>query len=197
MQAWSFPSAEVLPEFVVKTTYGAGQGWGAERLEKAAGHVAALPMVRREVTLTRRFDASREDVWRAWTDAEIVRQWWGPRGFTTPVCEVDARPSGRMRIVMRSPSGSEHPMRCVFREVIEPELLVFTNVPLDESGHALMAGLTTVTFEEVGGQTELTLHTVMTTMVDRAAPMIEGMKEGWSMTLDKLAEFVSSVVRRG
>jgi uncharacterized protein YndB with AHSA1/START domain len=74
---------------------------------------------------------------------------------------------------------------------------VFTNVPVDADNHALMAGLTTVTFEEVGGQTEITVHTVATTMVDRALPMIEGMKQGWEMTVDKLGEFISSAVGKG
>jgi uncharacterized protein YndB with AHSA1/START domain len=189
----TFPSAEVL-DFVVKT-FGADKG-GVQTIEKAAGHVAALPMVRREVTLTRHFDASREDVWRAWTDAEILRQWFGPRGFTNPVCEVDARPGGRMKIVMRSPWGSKHPMRCVFQVVAPPELLVFTNIAVDDGDHALLAGLTTVTFEEIGGQTELTMHTVATTMVDRAVPMIEGMKQGWGMSLDKLETLVTATMAR-
>ena len=73
---------------------------------------------------------------------------------------------------------------------------MFTNVPLDDEGHALMAGSTIVTFAEVGGQTEITMHTVMTTMVDQAVPMIEGMEMGWGMTLDKLGEFVSSMAAR-
>ncbi len=183
----TFPSAEVL-DFVVKT-FGAEKG-AVETMEKAVAHVAALPKVRREVTLTRRFDASREDVWRAWTDGEILGQWFGPRGFTAS-CEVDARVGGRMKIVMRAPDGSEFPLRAVFQVLKEPELLVFTNTPVDEGGHALMAGLTTVTFEEVDGKTEMTMHSVMTTIVDRAAPMVEGMKEGWSQTLDRLGEMVS------
>jgi len=185
-----FPTAAEL-EFVVKT-YGAEQG-GVQTMERLAEHVAAMPTARREVTLTRRFDASREDVWRAWTDAEVLRLWWGPKGFTAPVCEVDARPGGRMRIVMRGPDGAEYPMRCVFREVVKPELLVFTNVPLNADGGALMAGLTTVTFEEMGGQTEMSLHTVMTTMTERAVPMIEGMNQGWSMSMQKLAELMASM----
>jgi uncharacterized protein YndB with AHSA1/START domain len=186
----TFPSAEAL-EFVIKN-HQADKG-GLQTIEKAAAHVASLPMTRREVTLTRRFDASREDVWRAWTDAEIVKQWWGPKGFTNPVCEVDARVGGTMKVVMRSPFGTKHPMRAVFQVVKEPELLVFTNVAVDDGGHALLAGLTTVTFEEVDGKTELTLHTVATTMA-KGMPMmmIEGMKDGWGQSLDRLGKLVSA-----
>jgi uncharacterized protein YndB with AHSA1/START domain len=188
----TFSSAEAL-EYVIKN-HDADKG-GLQTLEKGAAHVASLPMTRREVTLTRRFDAKRADVWRAWTDAEILRQWWGPKGFTNPVCEVDARVGGTMKIVMRSPFGTKHPMRAVFQVVNEPEVLVFTNTAVDAEGHALLTGLTTVTFEEIDGKTELTMHTSMTTM-QKGMPMmmIEGMKDGWSQSLDRLEKLASAGV---
>jgi uncharacterized protein YndB with AHSA1/START domain len=89
----------------------------------------------------------------------------------------------------------EYPLRAVFRVVQEPELLVFTNTAVDDGGHALLTGTTTVTFEEIGAQTEVTVHTAMTTMVERAVQMIEGMKGGWTQSLDKLGEMVSKAAQ--
>src|SRR5258705_11639360 len=77
----------------------------------------------REVTITRLVGAPRELVFRAWTDPKHLAQWWGPRGFTNPVCEVDLRVGGALRIVMRAPNGTEYPMRGVFREIVAPERL--------------------------------------------------------------------------
>src|SRR5260370_33691510 len=81
----------------------------------------------RTVVITRVLDAPRELVFRAWTDAKHLARWWGPKGFTNPVCEVDARPGGALRIVMRAPDGAEHPMTGVFREIMAPARLVFTS----------------------------------------------------------------------
>ena len=80
----------------------------------------------KELTLTRVFDAPRERVWDAWTDPKLLAQWWGPQGFTSPVCEVDARPGGALLIHM-SGMGMLAPMTGIFKEVVKPERLVFTN----------------------------------------------------------------------
>src|SRR5260370_7336868 len=74
----------------------------------------------RTVVITRTFDAPRELVFKAWTDAKHLTQWWGPKGFTNPVCEVAARPGGALRIGMRPPGAAEHPITGVFREVTAP-----------------------------------------------------------------------------
>jgi len=92
----------------------------------------------RTVVITRVFDAPRELVFKAWTDAKHLAQWWGPKGFTNPICEVDARPGGNLRIVMRAPDGAEHPMTGVFREVTAPERLVFTSAAVDRDGKPLL-----------------------------------------------------------
>ena len=62
------------------------------------------------VTITRTFDAPRKLVWQAWTDPKMMAQWFGPRGFTNPFCELDVRPGGSLRIVMRGPDGNDYPM---------------------------------------------------------------------------------------
>src|SRR5260370_19208967 len=112
----------------------------------------------RTVVITRTFDAPRELVFKAWTDAKHLTQWWGPKGFRNAVCEVDARPGGRLRIVMRAPDGAEQPMTGVFREVRAPARLVFTYVAVDRDGKPLLEGLTTVPFAEQGGKTKLTVE---------------------------------------
>ncbi len=81
-------------------------------------------------------------------------------------------------------------MKGVFREIVEPERLVFTNVAVDKEGNPLLDGLTTVTFAEHGGKTKLTLQTRAVALVAAAARMLEGMEAGWTQSLERLAEYV-------
>ncbi len=145
----------------------------------------------RELVITRIIDAKRELVFRAWTEPERVAQWWGPKGFTNPVCDMDVRPGGALRIVMRAPDGTEYPMTGVFREIVEPERLVFTNVAVDPQGKPLLDGLTTVTFAEHGDKTKLTLRTRATALIAAAAAMLEGMEQGWTQSLVRLEEHLA------
>jgi uncharacterized protein YndB with AHSA1/START domain len=132
-------------------------------------------------------------VFPLWTDPQHLSKWWGPSGFTNPVCEVDARPGGELKITMRAPDGTEHPMKGIFREVVRPERLVFTNFPIDANGHVLANGLTTVTFEDIGGRTRLTLHTRAAALVPLANRMLEGMDAGWTQSIDRFESYLSSV----
>jgi uncharacterized protein YndB with AHSA1/START domain len=141
----------------------------------------------RNIVLSRILDAPRELVFKLWTDPAHLAMWWGPKNFTNPVCEVDARPGGALGIVMRAKDGAEHPMKCVFREVIPPGKLVFTNIAVDCAGNVLLEGLTSVTFEDIGGKTKLTVETGAVGMVEMAAGMLQGMDAGWGQSLDKLA----------
>ena len=139
-----------------------------------------------EATLVRVINAPRERVFRAWVDARQLAQWWGPKGFTNPVCEVDARHGGRMRIDMRAPDGTVYPMTGIFREIIAPERLVFLAVAEDHHGNPLLESLTTVTFEDLGAKTRLTVHASAVGIADVAAQMLAGMEEGGSGSLDRL-----------
>lgn len=90
--------------------------------------VAPIPeaaLSERELVARRLFSASRERVYRAWTAQFPL--WWGPHGVTTPACELDLRPGGVFRTVMRAPNGAEYPTRGVFLEVVENERIVFTD----------------------------------------------------------------------
>lgn len=149
-------------------------------------------LTERTVVITRLFDAPRALVFKAWTDPSHLAQWWGPRGFTNPVCEVDLRVGGTLRIVMRAPDGAEHPMIGVFREIAPPERLVFVNTATDMAGKVLLEGLTTVTFAAHGADgTKLTVESKATARVDFAWRMLEGMETGWTQSIDRLGEFIA------
>jgi uncharacterized protein YndB with AHSA1/START domain len=153
------------------------------------------PTATREVTLTRIYDAPRSLVFKLWTDPSHVAQWWGPKGFTNPVCELDVRRGGKIRIVMRGPKGGDYdqdfPMSGTFHEVVEPERLVFTAVAEDKDGNPLLEAHTTVTFEDQGGKTKLTVHANAVGLAPIAPQMLAGMEAGWSQSLEKLAELVA------
>src|SRR4051794_17378083 len=87
----------------------------------------AEPSPDRDLVLTRLIDAPRESVYKAWTDPDLLKQWFAPLPYTTPVAELDVRPGGANLIVMRDPQGNEFPNRGVYLEVVENERLVFTD----------------------------------------------------------------------
>ena len=153
--------------------------------------VKTAPHGERTVTITRVFGASRDLVWRAWTDPKHMAQWFGPRMFTSSVSELDVRVGGNLRIVMHGPDGNDYPMKGVFREVKAPERLVFTNIALDKNGNHLLEGETTVVLEAQGDRTKLTLTTHAKGLVPAAPQMLAGMQTGWSQSLDKMAEMLA------
>jgi uncharacterized protein YndB with AHSA1/START domain len=143
------------------------------------------------VTITRVLNAPRALVWAAWTDPKQMAQWWGPRGFTNPVCELDLRVGGRIRIDMRAPDGTVYPMTGTFRDVYVPARLVFMAEARDHSGKALLESLTTVTFAEEGGKTRLTVHAHAVGLAPIAPQMLAGMEAGWTQSIDKLEELLA------
>ena len=143
-----------------------------------------------DVTLTRVLDAPRELVFRMWTDPMHMAQWWGPKDFTNPVCEMDVRPGGKMRIDMRAPDGIVYPMTGTFQEIVEPERLVFVAYAEDHDGNPLLESHTTVTFEEQGGKTRLTVQARGVASAPIAPQMLAGMEQGWSQSLDRLEALV-------
>ena len=146
----------------------------------------------RKLVIERIFDAPRELVWKAWTDPKHVAQWWGPHGFTNPVCELDVRPGGAILIHMRGPDGVVYPAKGVFHEIVEPERLVFTDSAFeDEEGNPQLEVLNTVTFAEHEGKTKLTLQAVVVKSTPDVEEALAGMEEGWSQSLDKLAEHLA------
>jgi uncharacterized protein YndB with AHSA1/START domain len=150
----------------------------------------------RELTIVRVFDAPRELVFRAWTEPELMAQWWGPHGVTNPTCELDVKPGGAIHIVMLAGEelgdlkGSEWPMKGTFQEVAPPEKLVYTSSAIMDD-KPIIESTNTVTFEEVDGKTKLTLHVLVTHATPEAEGPLSGMEMGWSQSIDKLAKLVA------
>ncbi|HET6329432.1 MAG TPA: SRPBCC domain-containing protein [Holophagaceae bacterium] len=139
-----------------------------------------------EVSLTRDFDAPRAIVWKAWTDSARLAQWWGPHGFTNPVCELDLRPGGAILIHMRAPDGTVYPMTGILQELAEPERIIFTSAALGLDGKPLFEVLNTITLAEEGGRTKLMVHARVAEVSAGALPYLAGMEVGWSQSLDRL-----------
>lgn len=165
----------------------------------ARGTAARKEEPGRELVIRRDFDVPARALFQAFTDPEWVRNWWGPKGFTTPFCRIDLRVGGVFHYCMRSPEGKDYWGKGVYREIAEPERLVFIDMFSDEAGNAVspkvygMAPdrpeevLTTITFEETDGRTALTIHAGVTEeMAGRS-----GAREGWEESLDRLSGFLS------
>ena len=140
-----------------------------------------------EVSLTRRIAASPEFVFRVWIDAKHLAEWWGPKCFTNPVCEVDPRVGGAIRIHMRSPEGKMFPVAGRFVEIDRPHRLVFTTAALDGEGRPMFEVLNTVIFTAVDEGTEISLVARVTSTTPAAPQFLAGMSQGWSQSLDRLA----------
>ena len=107
-----------------------------------------------DIVIERVFDAPRELVWKLWTEPEHVAQWWGPRGMTTRVDELDLRPGGSWRYVMLAPDGSEYPQSGTFREIVPPETIV-TSAAFEGGSYVLPQEVVmTYRFDDLGGQDE-------------------------------------------
>jgi uncharacterized protein YndB with AHSA1/START domain len=158
--------------------------------------MSASALDRGELTIVRVFDAPCERVWRAWTDPDRVRRWWGPTGFATPVYQSDFRVGGVYLYCMRSPEGQDFWGTGVYREIVPLERIVATDSFADEQGHVVPAThygmsadwplelLVTVTFEDHGGETKVTLrHAGFAPGEDR-----DGAQTGWRQSFDKLAD---------
>jgi uncharacterized protein YndB with AHSA1/START domain len=143
-----------------------------------------------ELTITRLINAPRELVFKAWTNKDMLAKWWGPNGFTSPVCEIDARPAGKIYIDMKAPDGTVHPMDGEVHEIIAPEKLVFTSAALDEKNKRLFEVLNTVTLTEENGKTKLTLHVKVSKIRSEGQHHIKGMNEGWSQSIERLINLV-------
>ena len=142
----------------------------------------------RDLVFVRRFGAPRAAVFRAWTDPAALARWWGPRGSTNPLCELDARPGGRLRIHMIARNGTVFPCRGEVREMRAPEHLVFTS-SAEFAGSAMLELCNVVQLEEEAGGTRLCL----VSRILRAAPITlamhsRGMERLWGQSLDRLAE---------
>ena len=149
----------------------------------------SLGTMDRELTVTRLIDAPRALVFKAWTDPVQIARWWGPKGFETVDYEMDIRPGGAYRFTMRSPQGTDHRKRGVYKEVTEPERIVFTFAWEDADGRLGHETLVTVTFEVDGEKTRLTLRQSGFESVWRRDDHVKG----WTNCLERFGDFMTTV----
>lgn len=149
-------------------------------------------LVGKEFVITREYAVPRELVWRAFTEAQHLAQWWGPRGFTAPICEWDAKPGNKIMVVMRSPDGTRYPMGGKFLEVVPPERLVTITGALDDQGNLMFEFHHTLTLaEQPDGKTKLTMRSRLATVfVADAARYVGGFEGGMTQSLERLADLL-------
>ena len=156
------------------------------------------------MVVTRVFDAPRELVWKVYTDPKYVMQWWGPKGFTCPACEMDFRVGGKSLLCMKTPDGYEGWNAVEYHEIVLHEKIVSSMYFSDSKGNKIepeelgikdeaIDGAYDVTlFEDLGnGQTKLTL--IGNEPMESAKE--SGQFEGWVETLDKIAAVVAELAQ--
>ena len=159
---------------------------------------------RLDLTLTRTIDAPRALIWQVWTDPEHIKKWWAPRPWTTAECQLDPRPGGIFRTVMRSPEGQDHPHVGCFLEVVKNEKIVWTNA-LGPGYRPAAAGATVgdcdmpltaiLTLEERAGKTHYAVRVLHRDEAGRKAHEEMGFNLGWNQCLDQLIELVGQLKR--
>ena len=148
----------------------------------------------REFEFTRVFDAPRELVWKAYTEPEHLKKWWGPTDFTTPHTTVDLRPGGVWHYCMRGPDGTESWGRAEYQEITPPERLVYEDAFSDKDGNVYPPKmLITVTFADEAGKTRVSGRTLFASKEERDKVIEMGMVEGMTQTLDKLDELLAQL----
>ncbi len=160
----------------------------------------------RPFVLTRTFDAPRELVFKAWTDPEHLKRWFGPKGFTMPSCSLDLRPGGVFHYCMKSPDGHEMWGKWIFREIVTPEKLVvivsFSDAKGGVTRHPLspnwpLETLSKSTFTEHAGKTTLTLEWSAFNATEAERKTFDeghsGMQQGWGGTMDQLAAYLAKL----
>ncbi|MBB5315677.1 SRPBCC family protein [Tunturibacter empetritectus] len=153
----------------------------------------AAPVVSRELVVKRTIKAPREKVYKAWTDPEMMNRWFAPAPITTPVAELDVRPGGSMRVVMRGPDGAEYPCSGVYLEVVDNERLVYTDAYTNAWEPSESPFMTVIlTFEDAGGGTDYTARVRHWTVADLKKHEQMGFHEGWDKCADQLKALCES-----
>jgi uncharacterized protein YndB with AHSA1/START domain len=144
----------------------------------------------REIVMTRVFDAPRRLVFAAWTNPEHLPHWMlGPEGWTMPVCKIDLRPGGAWHFAWRHSDGTEMEMHGEYREIVPPERLVST----ESWGGDWPETLNTVVLSEEDGKTTVTITVLYPSKEARDAALKTGMKEGMSLSFNRLAEYMRTM----
>lgn len=148
------------------------------------------------------FNAPRELVWKAWTEPKYVMQWWGPKGFTAPVCRMDFRVGGRSLCCMKSPDGKEFWSGIEYHDIVPHEKIVSSMYFADSEGNKLEPAELGIEHEAIDGAYDVTLfedlgdgRTKLTYIGNE--PMDDarnsGQLEGWNEILDKLSAVIAEM----
>ncbi len=160
-----------------------------------------------DLRLERIIDAPPALIWKVWTDPKHVKQWWAPAPWTTTECEMDLRPGGIFRTLMRSPEGQEHPHIGCFLELIKEERMVITNAlepgyrpardPSDSERNSQdcsdLVFTSILTLREQGRKTHYSIVVLHKDAADRKRHEEMGFHEGWNTCLDQLIEVVGQL----
>ena len=160
----------------------------------------------RPFVLSRTFDASREQMWKAWTERTQLMQWFGPKGFTMPAAKMDFRPGGSFHYCLQSPDGKEMWGKFTYREISAPERIVLVNSFSDEAGGVTrhpfsstwpLQMLSTFTMTEHEGKTTATVEWVPIDPTPEERETFDGahdgMRQGWGGTFDQLAAYLATL----
>jgi uncharacterized protein YndB with AHSA1/START domain len=148
----------------------------------------------RDLVLTRLIDAPREKLYRAWTEPELLKQWFAPAPYTTPSAELDVRVGGANAVVMRSPDGNNIPCSGVYLEVVPNQRLIFTDAYTHGWEPSLKPFMTVIlTFEDEAGQTRYTARVRHWTSEDRETHEKMGFHQGWGQCADQLAALAATL----
>jgi uncharacterized protein YndB with AHSA1/START domain len=157
-----------------------------------------------DFVISRTFNASRDRVWKAWTEREQLMQWFGPKGFTMSVAKLDFRSGGSLHYCLRGPDGKEMWGKFVYREIVPGERIVLINSFSDKDGKLTrhpfsstwpLEMLTTTTFGEENGKTTVTIRWAPLNATEEERKTFDtshdGMRQGWTGTFDQLAEYLA------
>lgn len=151
-----------------------------------------------ELSITRLISAPRALVWRCWTEPELIKQWFTPRPWTSPVVEIDLRPGGANYMLFRGPNGEEFPNRGVYLEVVPQQRLVFTDAYVEAwvpSGEPFMTAIVSFSDEDGGTRYEARVRHWTEEAMKRHESM--GFHEGWGKATDQLEEVAKGLAAAG
>lgn len=149
-----------------------------------------------EIKIVRRFSGSRDLLWAMWTQAEHLQHWWGPQGWTTPVCQVDFRPGGIWFYCMQDPAGNRYCGKMIYGEIEAPRRFTGTDVFTDEDGklaETMPQAHTSFDFAADGDETILTNVSRYASREQRDQVIDMGVEAGVRETLDCLDDYLASL----
>ena len=149
------------------------------------------------IVMSRVYDAPRPLVWEAMTEAKHVRQWWGGRGFSNPVCEMDVRPGGHWNHVMLFPDGDELTMNFVFLEVEKPARLVWKSTNSVRPKDGRPQPVITVTLKDLGAKTAWTMVARFRSLAERDEAISAGFKKPIEGSSDRLVDYLKDTLKEG